>query len=60
MVDETKDEVSIKEMQIRNILTRYKFLNAREINQITKAILELFKDSIERAIEDTAAANFEG
>ena len=48
MVDETKDEVSIKEMQIRNILSRYKFLNAREIDQITTAILALFKADLRK------------
>ena len=47
-LDPKEVEIDIKEMQIRNILTRYKFLNAREIDQITKAILELFKDSIGR------------
>ncbi len=46
----TRDS-SIKEMQIRNILNRYKFINAREVDQITLAILELFKDYLRKGEE---------
>ena len=47
-LDTSKSEVSIKEMQIRNILSRYKFLNSREVDQITSAILALFKADLRK------------
>ena len=47
-LDPKEVEIDIKEMQIRNILSRYKFLNAREIDQITTAILALFKADLRK------------